>query len=155
MKQNRNSIIACNVICVLLIIVVFILQLTPYWTLEDQVLSIGDLVWAPLDHGDLQSHLADLTGEAFDINDFVFGPVFLEIFCLIAVAFLLWKPAGLLPGITNIIVGILGMVTYITSAPLQTSMHWSPHLVLYVDITLLGIASICMAIIFCKTSRKH
>ncbi len=129
---------AINIICILLIIAAFVVQLTPYWSFDGKEVSMGGLTWLPTDHADLQSHLSQQTGEQFDINSFVLGPILVEILCILAVVFFAWKPHSLLSGCINTATGAVGVITYLTNSPLRYGMHWGGHLALHIAIVVLG-----------------
>ncbi len=146
MKERISPILICNLICILLIAAVFILQLSPYWEFGNQDVSIGALVWFPIDHTDLQSHLELQMGKAFDINAFVNGPLLLEFLCFLSIGMFIWKPASLLSGCINLAFGIAGTVTYLTNSALCFGFNWWLHLGLCFCIWTFGILSVNAAI---------
>lgn len=129
MKKLKNPVKTANRLCALIMLLLLILQFTPFWNVDGEGISLLGYWAFPDDHNNLSSWLKDTLG-GFDINEIVFWIMFVVAFCVIGVIVCLKNsqkgavliiPAG---------TGILGVLFCICEPAFRQGQVWGLHLLL-------------------------
>ena len=139
-----------NIICVLLMILLVVLQWTPFWTFESakngtQTASIQQYIWTPTELTDLTKHLQTETGIAgFSVEKIMLTPLFELILFIAGLILCTWKGNRPLTAIIPIAIGLVGIFGYLSNPAFQLGSGWSLHFVVCVVLKDLGIVNLLM-----------
>ncbi len=149
-----------SIVCLVLIVAAFVLQLTPYWTYDGQSFSVGDMVWLPdekvnkpLQKGIKAEFESQYTAEELktpevkaEIKEKTYvmglarGLVVAQVVGLLAVVlFFVMKKKSVFPGILMFISGIFGAVTFLTNDMLKLGSTQGLIAALYIVITVVAV----------------
>lgn len=137
----------CTWICAALILIMLILQFTPFWTYETEdgsaSCSINGYVWMPDCHADTTEYLQSALGDSsFSVNNVYAFPAAQLAFLLVGLAFCLIKPDTPVGPLAGIAAGAFGAAGYMTRTALRLGSAWSLHLLVSVAIILMGVVAI-------------
>lgn len=137
-KNNKSAM--CNVICALLLMILLVMQFTPYWQYGEagESCSIGSYVWFPSDHKDVETWLNGQI-EDFDLNGFVGMPVLLLALSAVGAVLCLIKPDKGWTALLPTLCGAAGTIAYLTDAALKLGSGWAWHLLICIVLLALGI----------------
>lgn len=139
-----------NIICVLIMILLIVLQWTPFWTFESakngtQSASIQQYIWTPTELTDLTKSLQAKTGISdLSVEKIMLTPLFELILFIAALLLCTWKGNRPLTAIIPIAMGLIGIFGYLSNPAFQLGYGWSFHLVLCVVLKDLGIVNLLM-----------
>ena len=128
-------------ICIALTLILMTCQLLPFWTVPEtgESHSIGAYVAHPLDLGTLESYLKAETGEGYNINSVVVGPVMLFLLGAVGIVLCIMKSdlgvCALLPAAA----GGFSAWGYLTQTALQIGSGWILHLILAILLIVVGL----------------
>lgn len=131
----------CRGICVLLLILIFISQLLPYWQIDGQEKAIFPYCWDPHADTDLGNYLKQ------EIPDYRFFNLFL----LPTLLFWLSLPSAIVTVIFQkkvyalagaIVCGLMGTVSYLTNPALKLGSGWIVHLLLCILLLAASLAAV-------------
>lgn len=130
MKKLKNPVKTANRLCALLMMLLLILQFTPFWSVDGEGTSILGYWGFPHDHNNLTSWLDDTLG-GFMIEEIVFWIISIFAICIIGVIVCLknsekWAallvPAG---------AGLLGLMFCLCEPAFRQGLVWVLYLLLY------------------------
>lgn len=111
--ESNNTLKVTNIICVVLLVILFICQFTPFWNLEGQSISIGSYIWFPTDHTDLTVYFEQQISSDYTIESMVLSSV-LQLVLPVLTLFLFFRnPESKHTGILSICAGIAGICIYL------------------------------------------
>ncbi len=144
----------CICACIVMLVVLVAIQFTPYWTFTDgdgqeQTISIGSYVWFP--NEDVSNDFEDVVkdevfpGERMSDNDVVneivmFPAITFGLAVLAIATCILGKKKLIVPGLATLIVGLVGIIGYISSPALNLSSAWTLHFIITIILALVGAA---------------
>lgn len=130
-KMNRTKIL--NLICAALMLVMIVLQFTPFWHFadgEEQLsASVNGYVWFPEDHKDLTKYLQAEVSEDFKVGQIVGAPIVQLVAGAAGIVLCLLRPKNPLVSLLPVIGGAAGVYGYLTHAALQLGSGWGLHLI--------------------------
>lgn len=142
-KIRDNRAAMCTLVCAVLMIVLLVVQFTPFWHYGEagESCSISSYVWFPSDHKELETWLGEQDG-AHDLNSFVGMPILILVLSAAGAVICLIKPdkgaSALLPAVC----GAAGMIGYLTTPALKLGAGWAWHLLICVALLALGVYGI-------------
>jgi len=128
MSKIRIGNIACAAISLILMICMF----TPFWTVPEtgETASIGDFVGFPGEQKALAAYLEAETGEGYNINRVVIGPVAIMALGAVGIALCLLKSGNAFCALIPAAAGCVGAWGYISQTALRLGSGWAMHLAL-------------------------
>lgn len=137
-KNNRGA--ACMLVCALLLMILFILQFTPFWQYGEagESCSISSYVWFPSDQKELESWLG-AQAEDHDLNSFVGMPILTLVLSAAGAVLCLIKPDNGWTALLPTACGLFGAIGYLTTPALKLGMGWTWHLLLCIALLVLGV----------------
>lgn len=129
-----------NVICAVLMILLLIMQFTPFWQYGEagESCSISAYVWFPSDHKDLETWLGT-QAEDHDLNSFVGMPILTLVLSAAGAALCLIKPEKGAMALLPTVCGAAGMIGYLTTPALKLGAGWAWHLLICIALLVLGV----------------
>lgn len=129
-------------ICAALMVVLLVLQFTPFWHFmdgeEQAAVSISSYVWFPADYANVDDYLSG-TIDDYSINDMLTTPILLQVLCAAGAALCLIRAGHPLVLILPLAAGIAGTIGYLTTPALHMGGNWVLHLL--ISILLLAAAA--------------
>lgn len=168
MVKKSKLVIISSCICLVMVLGLFVLQFTPYWTFTgeecgEQTLSISSYVWFPND--DVQNEFEDyVKDEVFHdktmkdnkvVNEIVMFPAFTFGFCALAFAvFLLKFKSAVAPSIATFVAGISGTIGYLLNPVLAISDAWTLHLIVSIATCVIGLGLLVYNVMTLVRNKK-
>lgn len=152
MKKKLTVGQICSVVCAVLLLALVVCQFMPFWTAEEESVSIQKCVWLPQECKDITKML-DKTVEV-EINDIVLMPVVVLVSGVVGAFFCAVQPKKIWAAICPLACGIVGSYGYLTMPAFQLGSMWILHLLLSILILLLGVV-IAILLVKEKVSKKH
>lgn len=134
-----------NFICAALMLMLLVLQFTPFWHYGDpeQTVSIQGYVWLPSNHGALEKQLqAELEDSSFTVENIIAMPILVMILGVVGIVFCLIKSENAFISLLPAFAGLIGTWGYLAGAAFHQGRGWGLHLVLCVIILALGFISV-------------
>lgn len=144
-KNNKGALI--NVICAVLMVVLLVLQFTPFWHYGEagEACSISDYVWFPTDHKDVESWIAGQV-EGHTLNGFVAMPILVLVLSAVGAVLCMVKLDNGWMALLPTACGAVGSVAYLMDAALKLGAGWMWHLVICIALLALGILNLVQCI---------
>ncbi len=139
-KIKSNKAAACMVVSAILMVILLVLQFTPFWHYGEagESCSISGYVWFPSDQKALESWLGT-QAENHDLNSFVGMPILILLLSAVGAVICMIKPdagaAPLLPAAC----GLAGIIGYLTTPALKLGAGWAWHLLICIALLALGV----------------
>lgn len=133
-KDKTLSIIAMG-----LLVVLFVLQLLPFWSFEGNSASIQSYVWFPHNHEAINSYIASQVGGNYQINDMMIMPVLVAFATVIGVAMGAWQKMAMWVNAIPLLGGIIGVWGYFSHPALRMGSGWVLQL-------LVSVATVVVAV---------
>ena len=123
-----------NIACIVITLVLMVCQFMPFWAVPDsgETASISAYVGFPGEQQAVGSYLEAETGEGFNINHVVIGPVTIIALGAVGIALCLFRSANAFCALIPAAAGCVGAWGYITQTALQLGSGWGLHLALCV-----------------------
>lgn len=173
MKKNYKLTLISNIVCVVLLLVLFATQFLPFWSCtgcknhEDGMISISEYLWHTDDHTPVTKGMTqiyqnyfgedikDKDGKVwkFEANDVVTIPLVIVITVILSVVLIVLKPKTLLPTVVACIGGVAGVVGYMTNLALEFGQNWVLHLAAAGVVTV--VSAVFLIIAAYKFVRKY
>ena len=141
MKKLKNPVKTVNWICALLMALLLILHVTPFWSVEGEGISLLDYWCFPDDHSNLTSWLDDSLG-GFDISEIVFWILFIVIFCVVGIYVGIKNREKVMGHLVPAGIGFLGILFCICEPAFRMGQVWVLHLILYLALLVLPAISL-------------
>jgi len=140
---RKNKWATCNWICALLMIVLLVMQFTPFWYYGEagESCSISGYVWFPSDQKDLESWLGT-QADGHDLNSFVGMPILVLVLSAVGAVLCLIKPDKGMISLLPTLCGVVGGIAYLTTPALKLGSGWAWHLLICIALLALGIYSL-------------
>ena len=143
-KYFENRLSACNVIAAILMVVLLILQFTPFWQYgENQTASVQGYIWFPSDHQELETYFLDTTGISYDVNAVLMPPILMLIVGVIGVVLCLSRSDAAWTAVCPIACGGLTLWGFLTNAVLRLGCTWLLQLLIGSMLLLIGCLMLC------------
>jgi hypothetical protein len=135
-----------NRLCALLMILMLILQFTPYWHYGEEnaaSASISSYVWFPHNNTDLNTHLKAIEPNHW-VNDIVVIAVPILLLCAVGAVLCLSRSHSLLALLCPISTGLIGLIGYPCTLSLRAGA-WGLHVLVCAAMLALGLYGIIAA----------
>lgn len=132
---------AINLCCAALMILLMILQFTPFWHYGDPQTStsIQGYVWFPSENSKLDGYIQAETGNAdFSINNVLTMPILELILCAIGIVLCIAKSESSLIGLLPAAAGLVGTFGYLTNPAFHLDSGWVLHMLLCLIMLILS-----------------
>lgn len=130
MKKLKNPVKTANRLCALIMLLLLILQFTPFWNVDGEGISLLGYWAFPDDHNNLSSWLKDTLG-GFDINEIVFWIISIFAICIIGVIVCLKTSEKWAALLAPTGAGLLGLMFCFCEPAFRQGLVWVLHLLLY------------------------
>lgn len=142
-ELRNNKCAMCNWICALLMIVLLVMQFTPFWHYGEagESCSISGYVWFPSDQKDLESWLGT-QADGHDLNSFVGMPILVLVLSAVGAVLCLIKPDKGMTTLLPTLCGAVGGIAYLTTPALKLGSGWAWHLLICIALLALGVCSL-------------
>lgn len=156
-KFKINTMQIIGIICILLMIVLFVVQFLPFWTVgEGTEISVFQYTAFPNDKAYSKDFFKDIKAQLVDtglmnaedtalkklaINDFVYPPALLalvSVFAFLFCPFKLGKPLGIA---FNLAVGIIGIYMYLGHPIYRLGQNWIIGFVIALALAVLALVN--------------
>ena len=138
MKIGTNMVRICNIVSLLLLVAILVCQFLPFWTVGDKQVSIQEYTWITWEQDDLTDSFEDTFGKDYMVKDLVLTPFAIVAGVILAAIFCLknLKKSG--AAFIPFIVGVIGIVGYLTVPILMMGQLWQLHLALCIAMTVIS-----------------
>ena len=152
MKTKKYpSVTLCNAVCAILMVVLLILQFTPFWELEGEPTSISSYIWVPSDHADLTTHFEKVISSDYSINSMVMPAILQLVLPVAGIALFLYRKEGIWAGIISVFAGLSGFWAYLGRPAYRLGSWQAPFAVS----VLLLIAGVLTVLAFIKKNEWY
>lgn len=125
-----------------LILGLLVMQFLPFWTTENETVSINDYLWMPNEHKTVTKLFKEeLDDKKFDPIKIVLWPVLTLILGAAGIILCILKRGELLPCILTVLCGTTGVLTYFTNSVYQMGANWMLHVVVAGVVLVAGVAA--------------
>lgn len=137
MFENSKKVTSiCNYICAGLMLLLLLLQFTPFWKYGSEKISIQSYVWFPTSHTDLTSYLAEKLGESYAIEQIISMPIWTLVLGVCGLVLCLIWHQKFLCALIPAACGAIGIWGYMTKSAFQLGTNWGLHLAVCVIMLL-------------------
>ena len=140
---SRTSV--CNVIGAVLLVVLLVLQFTPFWQYgeaQEETTSIQGYIWFPTDNSALEKHLKATVDSSHTVDSILMMPILVLVLGAVGTALCLAKADQLWAGIFPAACGAVGLWGYMTKAAFRVGSNWLLHVIVCIALIFIGIAAI-------------
>lgn len=125
MKKSK----ICNIICIVLMAVLFILHFMPFWSYDGTSTSIQTYVWFPTDNTALESYIAGQVGGDYSINSIILMPIIVLVTTVAGIILSISMPDNLFISLLPLGCGLVGIWGYLSKPAFQLGTNWVLHLI--------------------------
>lgn len=132
----------CCFLCVALMLALILIQFVPYWTLEEESVSMAELIWFPKEHSDFTKYFKKEIVKDFKMNGLVPMPILSMAAAGIGIVVCLFKNKSWGSALLPLISG--GAMAYaLMNHPVQKiGIHCNTFLIL--SIVTVVVAAVCL-----------
>lgn len=132
-------------VCAALLLILLVMQFTPFWSIDSGSVSIGGYIWFPSDHTDLTSHLQDTLGADFTINNILAPCLLMLVLSAVGAVMSVIKAATVIPSLLSAACGVSGFIGFLTTPALRLGTMWWFQLILCVAQIACGVYALYLA----------
>lgn len=126
-------------ICAVLLILIFVLQFTPFWNVDGTSFSIQKYIWLEAENTTINNYLVSNVGSDYNINKLIVTALIQLVAPLFGLVFCLLKSSSIYVAISTIICGIGGVWGMLTKPAYQLGGNWILFLVVDIALVIAGI----------------
>lgn len=138
-QKNAKNARICRILCIALLLVLFAVQLTPYWQINDKTEAIYPYCWNPHGNADLKDYFAQQIPE-YQFKSAITLPTLLFWGCIFSIALVAILREKWIAALGPMACGVIGCVNYLTNPILKLSGTWVTHLVFSIALVLVSAA---------------
>lgn len=146
-KTKNNPVKLANTVCAVLMLLLFVCQLMPFWSAEGESASIQGYIWFCQHYNGLSSFFKAEAGVT--VNDMVLMPVIVVVSSLLGAFLCLWKSKRAWTAICPVICGIAGIVGYLSQPVFRMGNLWWLHLLVSIAVLISAVG-----IVVCRIKAK-
>lgn len=120
----------CNIMCIVLMAILFILHFMPFWSYDGMSTSIQSYVWFPTDHTELETYIAGQVGGDYSINSIILMPVIVLVTTVVGMVLCTIKPNNSWMALIPLGCGLAGIWGYLSKAAFRLGTNWVLHLII-------------------------
>lgn len=142
--KHLTQVSLCNIVCALMMLVLLILQFTPFWQYgeEGASASIGAYVWFPTENAAVGTAIKEAVGDDFTIESIVGVAVLLLLLSAAGIAACLIKMNSPVVSALPVACGLVGLYSFLTKPALRLGMNWGFQLALCIAMLIIGAVSL-------------
>lgn len=129
----------CNITCIVLMTILFILHFMPFWSYDGMSTSIQSYVWLPSDHAALETYIAGQVGGDYSINSIVLMPVIVLVTTVAGIVLCVIKPDNFWVGLIPLGCGFAGICGYLSKAAFRLGTNWVLHLIVCIAMVVAAV----------------
>jgi len=141
-----------KLVCLLLMIVIFVLQFTPFWNFDGKGVSINGYVWFPHDHADLETYLKSNI-DGFTVNQVVLMPVIQLVACVVGIILFMAQGSNPLVALVSLVCSIGGIWGFLAEPAFRLGTNWVLQLVLNILMLLSSVAVLVLGLKDLKSEK--
>lgn len=134
----KNRISVCNFICAVLMLILLVLQFSPFWYHTEGSTSIQGYVWFPTDNTAVDSIMKENVSSDFQVGDIIGMPIAVLLLGAAGVVCCIWKNTNILVTLLPIGCGLVGMFGYLGNAAFRLGANWGLHLIVCIAMVAVG-----------------
>ena len=140
--KKYPSVALCNAVCAILMVVLLIIQFTPFWELDGQQISIGGYIWFPTDHEDLTAHFREVVAPDFKVDSLVFSSLIQLLLPAAGIGLLIYNRESLYIPVCAAVCGAGTLCSFLFKTAFQQGVQWYLYPVLAVILLIAAIVSV-------------
>ena len=152
-KLNVTKIL--NYVSALLLIVLLVLQFTPYWSFGEGAkageASVSQYIWLPSDYKTLTKEL-EKTFDDYSINNIIVPPIVVLVAGAVGIVLSILMAGKAVPCILPVLAGGVGLWGWLTMPVFKLGASWGIQVALMAVVLVVGIASIVTLFMKKKTA---
>jgi len=145
MSKKLNITKICHWVSAVLLIVLLVLQFTPYWSFGEGdkagEASVSQYIWLPSDYKTLTKEL-EKTFDDYSINDIILPPILVLVLGAVGVVLGVLMAGKPLAGIIPTLCGAAGLWGWLTMPVLKMGATWGIQVALMAVILVVGVVSL-------------
>lgn len=147
MKNKKQIAKYISFAVAVLMLALLVMQFLPFWSVEEDTVSIGGYIWMPNEHKNLtKSFRAELDDKKFDPVRIALWPVLTLVLGAIGIVMCLLKRGSTPSFLLSIGCGLASTLGFLN--PLfQLGANWQIHLVVSILVLAAGIAGLVLALV--------
>lgn len=130
-----------NLICALLMAALLVCQFLPFWTVEEETVSISAYVWFPSNHNNVTKML-EAEFEGYSINNLIAGPVLVLVLGAAGLVLCVLKREYALTALMPAACGAAGLWGYLSKPYFRLGEHWMLHVALCAAMLIVAVVSL-------------
>ncbi len=151
MKTKRIIAVVLTIVSTLLMLGALYMQYLPFWSDDEEMVSISDYVWMTEDYKGLTRDFKSFMNKNYDIkystNHVATMPVVVFVCSLVCLALCILRPQKWYSGLVAAIGGGYGAWTYLSNPLFQLGVDWRMQMVVCAAAAAVGIAAVLMAVL--------
>ncbi len=142
MKKTKLVAIILSILATALLLGVVVMQYQPFWSVDDETVSITDYVWLTKEHKDVTKHFKSYMKDNYDIkystNDIATMPVALLLCAAVSLVVCVLKPGAWPHPLLVAGAGGYGAWGFLSQPLFQLGANWQMHLALCIAAAVVG-----------------
>lgn len=131
-------------VCAALLIILLVMQFTPFWHVDGTSVSISGYIWFPSDHADLTSYFQQTISEDFVINNILVPCLLMLVLGALGAVFAVIKVDTIVPSLLSIACGVSGFIGFLVKPALRLGSTWWCQMLLCAALIACGVYALVM-----------